>query len=169
MRPLAGVGMAVAAIVATLVPAVGPAAAQTSTTSTVRVTVTLTSQQTALTQVGRGGAVTYGWNRLTGAAPTPSGRTAVELLGNVDYTNGSGRFFGFLTLRFESASTLGFLVEGRATKRPDGSTRLKATLRVIDGDAAFTGASGAGSFRGFRAAVLGSPITITITARVRLR
>jgi hypothetical protein len=137
-------------------------------TSTVDVTVTLTSKQTVLTQVGKGGDVTYGWNQLTGSADTPSGKTAVEILGNVNYVKGSGRFFGFLTLKFASLSTLGFLMEGRATKQGDGTTKLKATLKVIDGDAAFTGATGAGSFTGTRAAALGSPIDITIKAKVRI-
>ena len=146
------------------------AAAQGSNqTSRVDVTVTLTSKQTVLTQVGRGGTITYGWNQLTGTSDTPSGTTSVELLGNVDYTNGSGRFFGFLTLKFASLSTVGFLVEGKASKQADGVTKLKAALKVIGGNAAFTGATGAGSFTGTRAAALGSPIQITIKAAVRLR
>lgn len=137
-------------------------------TSNIAVTVTLTSKQTVLTQVGKGGAKTYGWNQLTGSADTASGKTDVELLGNVNYVQGSGRFFGFLTLKFASLSTVGFLMEGRAAKQPDGSTKLSATLKVIDGDAAFTGATGTGTFSGTRAAALGSPITITIKAKVRL-
>jgi hypothetical protein len=123
--------------------------------SNIEVTVTLTSKQTALTQVGKGGGITYGWNQLTGSTDTPSGKTEVELLGNVDYLNGSGRFFGFV-------------MEGRAVKQADGSTKLKAALKVIDGNAAFTGAKGAGSFTGTRTAALGSPIEITIKAKLRL-
>jgi hypothetical protein len=159
----------VAALLATLLGGAGVAGAQTSAqTSSIDVTVTLTSKQTVLTQVGKGGDITYGWNQLTGSADTPSGKTNVELLGNVDYLNGSGRFFGFLTMKFASLSTLGFLVEGRAAKQASGITKLKATLKVIEGNAAFTGAKGAGSFAGTRAAALGSPIEITIKAKVRL-
>jgi hypothetical protein len=147
----------------------GVAGAQNSgQISSIDVTVTLTSKQTALTLVGKGGDITYGWNQLTGSADTPSGKTDVELLGNVDYLNGSGRFFGFVTMKFASLSTVGFLMEGRATKQADGSTKLKATLKVIEGNAAFTGAKGAGSFTGTRAAALGSPIDITIQAKLRL-
>jgi hypothetical protein len=147
----------------------GVAGAQNSgQTSSIEVTVTLTSKQTALTQVGKGGDVTYGWNQLTGSTDTPSGKTDVELLGNVDYLNGSGRFFGFVTMKFASLSTLGFVMEGRAVKQADGSTKLKAALKVIDGNAAFTGARGEGSFTGTRAAALGSPIEITIKAKLRL-
>jgi len=137
-------------------------------TSSVDVTVALSSKQTVLTQAGRGGDVTYGWNQLVGSTTTPSGPTTVEILGNVDYLNGSGRFFGFLTMRFASLSTVGFLMEGRAAKQADGTTKLTATLKVVDGTAAFTGARGSGSFRGARAAALGSPIEITIRARVRV-
>jgi len=160
---------AVVALLATFLGGAGVAGAQTSgQTSNIDVTVTLTSRQTVLAQVGKGGDITYGWNQLTGSADTPSGQTNVELLGNVDYLNGSGRFFGFLTMKFASLSTLGFLVEGRAAKQARGSTKLKATLKVIEGNAAFTGAKGAGSFTGTRAAALGSPIEITIKAKVRL-
>jgi hypothetical protein len=147
----------------------GVAAAQSSgQISNISVTVTLTSKQTALTQVGTGGDITYGWNQLTGSADTPSGKTDVEILGNVNYRSGSGRFFGFLTMKFASLSTVGFLMEGRATKQADGTTKLKAALNLIDGNAAFTGAKGAGSFTGTRAAELGSPIEITIKAKLRL-
>jgi hypothetical protein len=161
--------LAAALSVASLLAVVGtaaPAAAQS--TSAIDVTVTLTSKQTVLTQVGRGGAVTYGWNQLSGSATTPSGPTAVDILGNVNYTNGSGPFFGFLSMHFASQSTVAFLMQGRAAKQPDGSTKLKASLTVIDGNAAFTGAKGSGAFTGSRAAALGSPIVITIKAKVRL-
>jgi hypothetical protein len=160
----------VAALLATFLGGAGIAGAQSSgQTSSIDVTVTLTSKQTVLTQVGKGGDITYGWNQLTGSADQPAGKTDVELLGNVDYLNGSGRFFGFMTMKFASLSTLGFLVEGRATKQANGSTKLKAALNVIEGNAAFTGAKGAGSFTGTRAAALGSPIEITIKAKLRLR
>ncbi len=161
MRTLAAIS------VASLLAVVGGVAGAQST-STIDVTVTLSSKQTVLTQVGRGGDVTYGWNLLSGSTSTPSGPTTVDLLGNVNYTNGSGPFFGFLSMHFASQSTVGFLVQGRATKQPDGSTKLKASLTVIDGSAAFTGARGAGTFTGSRAAALGSPIVITIKAKVRL-
>jgi hypothetical protein len=151
-----------------LAGAAAPVAAQSGPTSTIDVTVTLSSKQTVLTQVGRGGAITYGWNQLSGSASTPSGPTTVDILGNVNYTNGSGPYFGFLSMHFASQSTVGFLMQGRATKQPDGSTKLKATLTVIDGNAAFTGARGSGTFTGSRAAQLGSPIVITIKAKVRL-
>lgn len=169
-RGLGRLGAALAgALLVTLPGVAGVAGAQSSAqTSTINVTVTLTSKQTALTQVGKGGDITYGWNQLDGSTDTTSGKADVELLGNVNYLNGSGRFFGFLTMKFASLSTVGFFVEGRANKQVDGSTKLEATLKVIDGDAAFTGSSGTGSFTGTRAAALGNPITITVKAKMRL-
>jgi hypothetical protein len=133
------------------------------------ITVQLTSNQTVLEEVGRGGDTTYGWNLLTGEAGTDSGDVSVTLLGNVEYTDGQGPFFGFLTLKYASLSTLGLrIVTGEATKQPDGSTDFTAKLKVIDGTAAMTGAKGGGSFTGSRAAALGSPIEITIKLRLRL-
>jgi hypothetical protein len=157
------------ALLATFLGVAGVAGAQNSgQIANIEVTVTLTSKQTVLTQVGKGGDITYGWNQLTGSTDTPSGKTDVELLGNVDYRNGSGRFFGFVRMKFASLSTLGFVMEGSATKQADSSTKLKATLKAIDGNAAFTAARGTGSFTGTRAAALGSPIEITIKAKLRL-
>jgi hypothetical protein len=145
----------------------GPVSAKDSKVTKISFTVSLTSTQRVLHMVGRGGEITYGFNQLDGTAFTPSGNVAVEILGNVEYTKGSGPFFGFVTLKFASLSTLGLHMEGTATLRKDGTTALKAKLRVIGGNAAFTGASGTGSFTGERKAALGSPIQITVTINVR--
>lgn len=146
----------------------GSAAAQGAKPTTISFTVTLGSQQTILEQVGRGGDQTYGWNQLTGSASTASGNVDVQLLGNVQYTKGSGPFFGFLTMKFASLSTLGLrIVNGRATLQSDGTTALKSKLKVIGGNAAMTGAKGSGSFTGERRAELGGAIEIKITVRVR--
>ncbi len=129
--------------------------------------VTLTSQQQILEQVGAGGEQTYGWNELTGTATTSSGDVQVQMLGNVEYVDGSGPFFGFLTLRFASLSTLGLRMKGTATVRDDGSTDLKAMLRVVGGNAAMTGAKGRGKITGERRQELGGAIEITVTLRLR--
>jgi len=50
--------------------------------------------------------------------------------------------------------------------RKDGTTALKSKLRILGGNAAFTGATGKGSFTGARAAELGSPIVIKVTVKV---
>ncbi len=159
----------VAAVLTLALVAPAAAAHGDDEVQTSEITVTLTSSQTVLEQVGRGGEVTYGWNELQGEAATDSGDVSVTLLGNVQYTNGSGPFFGFLTLKFASQSTLGLrIVKGTAEKQSDGSTDLKAKLKVIDGTAAMTGAKGGGSFTGGRSADLGSPIEITITLKLKL-
>lgn len=161
-------GIRFSVVVALLaVLAAGPVAAQGTKPTIISFPVTLTSKQTILEKVGRGGEQTYGWNELTGSASTPSGDVDVQFLGNVQYTNGSGPFFGFLTLKFASLSTLGLRVDGRATVKPDGTTALKAKLRVIGGNAAMTGAKGSGGFAGERRAELGGAIEIKITVRVR--
>lgn len=123
--------------------------------------------QSILEQVGRGGEITYGWNQLTGTASTQSGDVQVTILGNVEYRNGSGPFFGFVTLEFASLSTLGLRIEGTAKKLDDGTTNLTAKLRVVGGNAAFTGATGKGTFKGSRQAEVGSPIVITFDLRVK--
>lgn len=159
----------VAAVLTLALVAPGAAAQGDDEVQQSTITVTLTSSQTVLTQVGRGGDITYGWNLLEGEAATDSGDVSVSLLGNVVYDKGSGPFFGFLTLKFASLSTLGLrIVKGSATKQSDGSTDLDAKLKVIEGTAAMTGAKGGGSFTGGRSADLGSPIEITITLKLKL-
>jgi hypothetical protein len=136
-------------------------------TQTTKFTVTLTSQQTVLEQVGNGGDITYGWNRLTGTASSASGDIGVTLLGNVVYTNGEGPFFGFMTLKFASLSTVGLRLEGQATKGSDGVTDLAAKMKVIGGNAALTGAKGTGSFTGSRRDDLGGAVELQVTIKLR--
>jgi hypothetical protein len=145
-----------------------PGVAHGGQTTTITFDVNMTSNQTVLEQVGRGGDTTYGWNLLTGEAATDSGDVSVTLLGNVQYVDGSGPFFGFLTLKFASQSTLGLRIQGTAAKQADGSTSLKSKLKVIDGTAAMTGARGGGSFTGSRDAPVGSPIEITVKLKIKL-
>lgn len=155
-------------IVATaLARGVGPSLAGGDEPTRIRFPITLTSQQSTLEQVGRGGEKTYGWNELIGTTTTKSGDVQVQMLGNVEYVEGSGEFFGFLTLRFASLSTLGLRMDGIATVQDDGSTDLKAKLRVVGGNAAMTGAKGKGRITGERPAELGGAIEITVTLRVR--
>ena len=157
-----------AVVVGLLLAVAAPAGAKSNGVTTISFTVTLTSQQKILQQVGRGGAITYGWNDLTGTAKTPSGDVSVQVLGSVEYTRGSGPFFGLMTLRFASLSKLGLHLGGHATLRKDGTTALTSKLRILGGSAAFTGATGGGSFTGGRTAALGSPITITIKIRIKV-
>ncbi len=134
---------------------------------TTKFTVTLTSQQTVLEQVGVGGDTSYGWNQLSGTASNASGDIGVTLLGNVVYTNGEGPFFGFMTLQFASLSTVGLRLEGQAAKGSDGLTDLAAKMKVIGGNAALTGAKGTGSFAGGRRDDLGGAVQLQVTIRLR--
>jgi hypothetical protein len=134
---------------------------------TTKFTVTLTSRQTVLDQLGAGGAITYGWNQLTGTAPSSSGDIDVELLGNVQYTDGEGPFFGFTTLTFASLAHVGFRMHGNATKDSSGVTHLTAKLKVIGGSGALIGVRGGGSFTGTRAAQPGSPVELSFTIKLR--
>jgi hypothetical protein len=153
-------------LVALVLPAAG-ASAQGRESTRIRFRVSLTSQYQVLEQVGRGGARTYGWNQLQGSASTPSGDVDVTILGNVDYVRNEGPFFGFLTVKFASMSTLGLRMRGEASLRSDGTTDLEARLGVVGGNAAMTGAKGSGRFTGERRAELGSPIEITVTLNLR--
>ncbi len=149
---------------------VGPAAASVpgkGPVQTTKFTVTLTSQQTVLEKLGAGGEITYGWNELVGTATSDSGDIGVTLLGNVNYTNGSGPFFGFMTLKFASLATVGLRLEGRATKDASGVTNLRSKMRVIGGSAALIGAKGTGSFTGSRRDELGGAIVLQVTIRIR--
>ena len=158
---------ALVVVAMTAAPATAAAPAG-STTTTITFTTTLDSQQRVLQQVGRGGVKTYGWNELAGTASTDSGDVQVQLLGNVDYVDGSGPFFGFVTLKFASLSTLGLrIVDGRARVRDDGSTALRSRLRVIGGNAAMTGAKGTGTMTGERREELGTSIELTFDLRIR--
>jgi hypothetical protein len=153
--------------VAIVVGGAAPVVAGDDDVTRIKFDVTLTSQQTALHEVGGGGDTTYGWNELTGAAETSSGEVHVQMLGNVEYVDGSGDFFGFVTLEFASLSMLGLRMNGEATVRDDGSTALAAKLRVIGGNAAMTGVTGKGKFTGERPQELGGAIEITISLRLR--
>jgi hypothetical protein len=162
-----------ASVALTLVVAValvlGPmeAGAQQSDVRTTKFHVSLASLDTTLFQVGRGGDITFGWNHLIGTATSDSGDIGVDLLGNVQYTNGAGPMFGFVTLHFASLSDVGFRWEGKATKGTDGATDFSAKMKVIGGSAALTGVKGVGSFRGSRSGELGSRVELDFTIRLR--
>ena len=149
-----------------MVATVPPAGAKPSKVQTTKFHVSLTSQGTTLFQVGRGGNITYGWNHLTGTATSDSGDIGVELLGNVQYTDGVGPIFGFVTLHFVSLSDAGFRWNGKATKGSGGATEFRAKMKVIGGNAALTGVKGTGSFNGGRAGTLGSAVELDFVIKL---
>lgn len=127
----------------------------------VHVVATLDSLSRTLAMVGPDNARVYGWNQLAGTDPANAG-VGVVLLGNVNYDNGSGPIFGFVTFTFADGSTLGVQMQGAAVAAADGtSTRFAATLGVIGGTGRYLSAEGSGTFTGSRAAALGTTVSAT--------
>jgi branched-chain amino acid transport system substrate-binding protein len=126
------------------------------------ITAQLSSVQTSLHNVGT--ATTYGANHLVG---TSSNGIGVDMLGNVDYTAGSGRFYGSITLTLANGDVLGLEMDGSAVKHSDGSTSFDAPLKVIGGTGSLLRASGTGRFSGARAGALGSPVEATFALDLR--
>jgi hypothetical protein len=130
------------------------------------INVTLTSQETVLHQAGMEDEVIYGWNRLTGAAEVEGEEAQVELLGSVDYREGSGTFSGFVTVTFGDGSAFGVrLTDGRTEAATDTTNaRFESGLDVVNGSGRYAGVSGDGEFDGSRNDELGG----VVEARFRL-
>ena len=77
---------------------------------------TLASQSRTLHMVGANAEKTYGWNFLTGRSSLNDQPVDVEMLASVNYVNGSGEFFGFITYTFADGSTLGVSMQGSALR-----------------------------------------------------
>ena len=112
--------------------------------------VVLTSQDSILYQAGSEKQSVYGWNRLTGTAEVGGEEAQVELLGSVDYLEGSGEFFGFVTVSFADGSSFGVrITDGRTEAATDTSNAtFQSGLEIIDGSGRYAGASGDGEFEG---------------------
>lgn len=130
------------------------------------VKVEMSSKANTLFEIGRDGSQTYGQNTLVGDAQVLGETAQVEILGNVDYTKGSGPFFGFLSVRWSDGSSVVFDMDGEAVRDADGATELRSDLRHIGGSGRYVDAEAAAEFRGSRAAAVGSPITIELTLDV---
>ena len=87
---------------------------------------------------------------------------AVSMLANVDYVNGSGSFFGFVTFTFSDGSTMGTRMQGLAIAAADGSvTTFSSTLGVVGGTGRYVNTTGSGTFVGERRTALGGDVTAT--------
>ena len=120
------------------------------------------SQSRTLLQAGANNSVTYGTNQLTGTATSDGQPVTVSMLANVDYVNGSGTFFGFVTFTFSDGSTIGTRMQGLAIAAADGSvTTFTSTLGVVGGTGRYVNATGSGTFVGERRTALGGDVTST--------
>ncbi len=133
--------------------------------------VSLTSQQRILRQVGPDGSLNYGWNQLVGPSTVDGQAVDVEMLGNVDYEQGSGPFFGFVSLLWPNGDVLAFRMDGEATQPAtalgSSDSTFAAELTVIGGSGAYAGVSGGrGTFTGSRSAQLGGQVVGSMTATV---
>ena len=104
----------------------------------------------------RTATTTYGWNRLRGTTLVDGQPVNVDMLGSVEYTNGSGPFSGFVTFFFVDGSTLGVSMQGITTAATNTTdTSFAATLGVIGGSGRYISAKGSGTFTGSRQTQLG--------------
>lgn len=124
--------------------------------------ISMTSAESKLLKVGPDEERTYGWNKLVGPTKTQIGDFDVEMLGNVDYLQGNGSFFGFFTYTASSGDSFGMRMAGQASVNEDGSSTLHAELDIIGGTGAYVNVTGSGSFDGSREAVVGAPIEIDV-------
>lgn len=124
--------------------------------------ISMTSAESKLLKVGPEEERTYGWNKLVGPTSTQIGEFEVEMLGNVDYLQGNGTFFGFLTYTAPSGDSFGMRMTGTATVDPEGVSALSAGLSVIGGTGVYANVTGEGTFEGSRQAVVGAPIEIDV-------
>jgi mannose-6-phosphate isomerase-like protein (cupin superfamily) len=128
----------------------------------VHLATTLVSQSRTLHQVGGGAEKTYGWNLLTGESSLDDQQVGLEMLASVNYVEGSGEFFGFITFTFADASTLGVSMQGSARfDAATGDTAFVATLGVIGGTGTYAATTGTGVFKGSRSAALGGDVAAT--------
>jgi len=131
------------------------------------VSVEMPAVRTTVYKVGADKEKTYGQNQLVGEAVVLGKPAKVEILGNVEYLNGTGPFYGFLTVSWKDGSSLGFNIQGSAELLESGSTALKADMRFIGGTGEYESASATGKFTGSRGAAVGTPITIKLTLDVK--
>lgn len=163
LRPLVGAFLAGCALV--ILAACDPAADRVTTLS---VTTSLSSKYKDLHNVGADNRIVYGWNDLEGTAQVGDETVQVQLLGDVEYTDGGGPFGGFVTLTFADGAVLALrVVDARAVAKTDTSdARFTGLVRVIGGTGRFVEASGRGVLEGRRNDELGGVVEMTYTVRL---
>jgi hypothetical protein len=155
----------------TTTAATAPGAAGPTAGRTISVPVSLTSAQKFIHQVGPTNAKSYGVNQLVGTSTVDGQSVDVELLGTVNYVDGTGPIGSFVTLTWPNGDVLGLTMDGAATQPPDAqgtsNTHFEAVLAVIGGSGAYAGVTGgSGSFVADRNAELGGQVDGTIEVTV---
>jgi hypothetical protein len=112
------------------------------------------------------GGIRYGWNHLQGPTTWGSSAAALDVLGDLRYTNGSGPFNLYVTMTRADGVILAVHIAGKSVAKIDaqGGTTAKftGTVKVIGGNASYEGATGTGTMTGSRAAALGSPVKLNL-------
>jgi hypothetical protein len=134
-----------------------------ATGTPLHLTAALASQTRTLLTAG---SIVYGWNRLTGTATLDGKPVSVEMLGNVNYNDGNGPFFGFITFTFDDKSTLAVSMQGQAVQAASGASTVGATLGIFTGTGRYAKATGPGTFVGSRPATVGATVASTFDLTV---
>jgi len=125
--------------------------------------VLATSVEKILHTAGASKEHIYGWNHLVGDEASGADSVNVEMLMTVNYTNGSGGFYGVITFTYADGSTLGVeAVNGSAVAATDTTNAtLHSDLLVIAGTGKYASAAGKGTLDGSRKDALGGAIDST--------
>ena len=102
----------------------------------------------------------FGLIRLTGKSTYDGGPVEITDVANVAYSNGSGPFNGFITLKDTFGSTLVMRFDGGTKADGEGGATINGPLTVIAGTGRWTGATGNGALVGVRGDVVGSPLKV---------
>jgi hypothetical protein len=136
----------------------------TGTPVTFKVSVTSVRSWTDVVGKKNADQQTYGFNVLEGTTRINDVLVRVRNLGTVDYTNGSGKFGGFVELVWSDGTTLGMRQDGTATFDDQSKkTSFDAGLDVIEGSGTAAGTSGSGSWTGTRASSVGGAVAMKVT------
>jgi len=114
------------------------------------------------------GAGLVGTNQLTGTTTVGSSSSNVEVLANVVYTNGSGPFFGLMTVTLADGSILATRMDGTASLNAvTNVTSFDCKLTVVGGTGTYLNATGTGIFTGSRSTALGGAVHMDVKLNVR--
>ena len=102
----------------------------------------------------------FGLIRLTGKSTYDGGPVEITDIANVAYSNGSGPFNGFITLKDNFGSTLVLRWDGGTRADATGGATVNGPLTVIAGTGRWTDATGNGVMTGSRSGAVGSPLKV---------